>query len=64
MYKVGLDIQAGYYVIESSSEAYVALLTGPIGRNDIIDNDFFDGRYALSISEGQYLQISGGTILK
>ena len=64
MYKVGINIQAGYYVIESSSEAYVELLTGPIGRNDIIDNDFFDGRYALRISEGQYLQVSGGTILK
>lgn len=61
-YKVGLDISPGKYVIESYGEGYVAVMAGPIGKSDIVDNENFNGRYSVNVSEGQYLKISRGTI--
>ncbi|PFG03345.1 hypothetical protein [Bacillus sp. es.034] len=61
-YKVGVDIPAGQYVIESYGEGYVAVMSGPVGNNDIVDNEIFNGRYQLSVSDGQYLKISQGVI--
>jgi hypothetical protein len=61
-YKVGVDIPAGQYVIESYGEGYVAIMSGPVGNNDIVDNEIFNGRYQLTVSDGQYLKISQGFI--
>ena len=61
-YKVGVDIPAGQYVIESYGEGYVAIMSGPVGNNEIIDNEIFNGRYTVNVTDGQYLVISSGTI--
>lgn len=61
-YKVGVDIQPGKYVIESYGEGYVAIMGGPVGKNDIIDNEIFNGRYSVNVTNGQYLKISRGKI--
>lgn len=61
-YKVGVDIPAGSYVLESYGEGYAAVLAGPIGKSDIVDNELFNGRYSVTISNGQYLQMSQSKI--
>lgn len=61
-YKVGVDIPSGKYVIESYGEAYVAVMTGPVGDSDIVNNENFNGRYQVNVSDGQYLKISRGYI--
>ncbi len=62
MYKIGVDIPAGIYTVESTGKGYFALLTGPVGNNDIIDNDNFTGRKQISASSGQYLELNRVTI--
>ncbi len=61
-YKVGVDIDPGEYVIESFGDGYVAVVSGPVGNNEIINNENFNGRYSVNVQEGQYLVISRGTI--
>ncbi|WP_071460716.1 hypothetical protein [Bacillus massilinigeriensis] len=61
-YKVGVDIQPGQYTIESMGEGYVAVLTGPVGKNEIVNNENINGRFTVNITNGQYLQVSRGTI--
>jgi hypothetical protein len=61
-YKVGVDIQPGQYVIESYGEGYVAVMAGPVGKSDIVDNENFNGRYSTTVTNGQYLQISKAKI--
>ena len=61
-YKVGVDIPAGAYVLESYGEGYAAVLAGPIGKSDIVDNELFNGRYSVTVSNGQYLQMSQSKI--
>lgn len=63
-YKVGVDIEPGEYLIESYGSGYVAAMSGPVGNNDIIKNDNFDGRYSINVQEGQYLVISRATIVE
>lgn len=63
-YKVGTDIDAGEYVIESYGSGYVAVMSGPVGDSSIVTNDNFDGRYSVNVEEGQYLNISRATILE
>lgn len=57
-YKVGQDIEAGSYVLTSIGDAYVSLNSGVVGNNDIIDNNNFNGQWRISVSNGQYLEIS------
>lgn len=61
-YKIGSDIDPGQYTIESLGQAYAAVMSGPVGNNDIIDNNNFNGKYSVSVSAGQYLTISRGEI--
>lgn len=61
-YKVGVDIEPGEYIIESYGEGYVAVMAGPVGNGEIIDNENFNGRYSVNVTEGQYLVVSSGTI--
>lgn len=62
MYKIGTDIEAGTYTLQSIGEAYISILSGPISNNKIIDNDFFNGKYQVKVKKGQYLQISKAII--
>lgn len=61
-YKVGSDISPGQYTIESLGQGYVAVMSGPVGNNDIIDNNNFNGKYSVNVQKGQYLQVSRGEI--
>lgn len=61
-YKVGSDIEPGEYVIESQGSGYIGVLDGPVGNNNIIENDNFDGRYAVNLQDGQYVKISRAII--
>lgn len=61
-YKVGVDIDPGEYVIESVGRGYVAVMSGPVGNSDIVNNENIDGRFAVSVQEGQYLKVSGAAI--
>jgi hypothetical protein len=61
-YKVGVDIPPGQYVIESYGQGYVAVMAGPVGKSDIVDNENFNGKYSTTVTDGQYLQISKGKI--
>lgn len=63
MYKVGVDIAPGTYTIESFGQAYVEIMSGPVGKSDIVDNENFNGKYSVNIGGGQYLKVSRGKIL-
>lgn len=63
-YKIGVDLPDGKYVIESRGEGYVAIMSGPVGNNEIIDNEIFNGRYSVNVSNGQYLKISNASIVQ
>lgn len=62
MYKVGVDINPGQYIIQSLGSGYAETHTGPVGNSEIIDNENFNGRHSVSVQRGQYLSISGGQI--
>ncbi|MFD1040524.1 hypothetical protein ACFQ3N_19280 [Virgibacillus byunsanensis] len=64
MYKVGYDIEPNQYTIESMGQGYVAVLSGPIGDNEIVNNEILNGKYNVNVSDGQFLQISKGEILE
>ena len=64
-YKVGTDIEAGSYVVESiGGSGYFAVMSGPVGDSDIVDNDNFNGRKAVTVYDGQYLEVSRSTLTK
>lgn len=63
-YKVGSDIEPGQYIIESYGEGYAAIMSGPLGNGEIINNEIFNGRYGVNVSEGQYLVVSRGNITR
>lgn len=63
VYKVGVDIAPGTYTIESYSSAYVEVMSGPVGKSDIIDNENFNGKYSIAVGTGQYLKVSRGKLL-
>lgn len=37
-------------------------MSGPIGQNEIIDNENFNRQYSVNIIEDRYLQVSKGSI--
>ncbi|MBM4762944.1 hypothetical protein [Bacillus sp. B15-48] len=61
-YKAGLDIDPGQYVMESYGRGYVAVMTGPVGKSNIVDNENFEGRYSVNLGDGQYLKVSRASI--
>jgi len=61
-YKIGTDLPAGKYIIDSQGEGYVADMSGPVGKGEINNNQIFNGRYSVTVSNGQYLKVSHGTI--
>lgn len=63
-YKIGTDIEAGTYIIESMGSSYYAIMTGPVGNSDIVNNDNFSGKKQITVRNGQYLNISRATITK
>lgn len=63
-YKVGIDINPGRYIVESIGSGYWAIMSGPVSSSDIVDNDNFNGKAAINLSNGQYLKLSRATISK
>ena len=64
MYKIGADISSGNYEIESIGSGYFSLLTGPVGNNEIIINDNFNGSQMITTSDGQYLELTRAMIVE
>ena len=62
-YKVGSDIPAGTYTIESYGSGYYAILTGPVGSSDIVKNDNFNGKKTVTVKNGQYLEVHRSSII-
>ena len=64
-YKVGTDIEAGDYVVESiGSEGYYSVNSGPVGGGKIAKNDFVDGKASVKLKNGQYIELSRLKITK
>ncbi|MEY9980060.1 hypothetical protein [Lysinibacillus sp. RC79] len=61
-YKVGVDIPAGSYVLESNGDGYVAVMTGPVGNSKIVTNKNFNGKYQVDVKDGQYLTFTKAVI--
>ena len=62
-YKVGVDIPAGTYTVESYGSGYYAILSGPVGSSDIVKNDNFNGKKTVTVRKGQYLEVSRSSII-
>lgn len=62
-YKVGIDIPAGSYTIESAGEAYVEINRGPIGNGEILSNANFNGTKLVNLRNGQYITLQKATIV-
>lgn len=58
MYEVGNDIKPGTYKTTGSTGCYYAVLSSP-DTFDIVNNNNVDGPAILSVSNGQYLELSG-----
>lgn len=65
MYKAGSDIPAGEYVLISDpgESSYFEITTDSTGTfESIISNDIFYGRSIVTVSEGQYINVSDAKI--
>jgi hypothetical protein len=61
-YKVGADLPAGEYVIESAGKAYVSVNSGPLGNSEIVWNDNFNGTKSANLTNGQYIELNNASI--
>lgn len=62
MYKIGVDMPAGEYVIKTFSHGYFELCSDSTGTVDsIIVNDNFKTNTIITVSDGQYLTINRAT---
>lgn len=67
MYKVGSELPSGEYALipTSSDFAYFQITNSSDGKFDsIISNDNFNGRSIVTVSDGQYLNVSRANIYK
>ena len=62
-YKIGVDIPEGTHTVTSMGQrGYYAVLSGPVGNRQIIQNDNFDGSAAVEMTAGQYLELNRATV--
>lgn len=62
MYKIGVDMPAGEYLI-TSSEGYLEVASDSTGNLDsIITNDNYTNRIYITVQDGQYLKFDGTAI--
>lgn len=64
VYKGGVDLPAGRYVLQSAGSAYVSVNTGPLGKADIVWNDNFNGSKSVDLQNGQYLEVDRASIVR
>lgn len=64
MYKVGVDIPAGEYKVESiNTMGYIEVSSDSSHSfNAIVTNDNFEGSKYISVSDGQYLKLSNAKV--
>ncbi|MBO8169370.1 MAG: hypothetical protein H0Z35_09335 [Thermoanaerobacteraceae bacterium] len=64
MYKVGKDIPAGEYLIIAEGMGYYQVTKDSSGSLDsIVSNDNFTNTRYVTVSEGQYLEITGSKMI-
>ncbi len=64
MYKVGADIGAGEYFLTSTGSGYYSLNSDSSGSFDsILENDNFKNSAYITVSDGQYLELSNCTMI-
>ena len=60
MYKVGTDLPAGEYLIETDTMGYMQVASDSTGELDsIITNSTYNNRMYVTVSDGQYLTFDG-----
>lgn len=65
MYKVGVDIEAGEYKVTPEGDGYYEVDSSSAGTLDVIvANENFDSDVYVTVSDGQYLKLSGATLSK
>lgn len=65
MFKVGKDIKAGEYKIESAGSGYVQVSSDSThDMNSIVSNDNFEGSSYITVSNGQYLLLTRARIVE
>lgn len=63
MYKVGTDLPAGEYLIESDTMDYMEVANDSTGELDsIVTNENYTNRVYVTVSDGQYLTFGGTAI--
>lgn len=63
-FKVGVHISAGEYKIHSDGSGYVEVGTSSAADYEIVTNDNFEGDSYITVSDGQYLKLSGAHIVR
>ena len=63
-YKVGIDIPAGEYFLQTASSwgGYMSINSDSNGDN-ILENENFDTHHYITIQDGQYLELSSATAI-
>ena len=65
MYKVGVDIDAGEYKVTPDGDGYYEVDSSSAGTLDVIvANENFSSDVYVTVSDGQYLKLSGATLVK
>ena len=57
MYRVGIDIPAGEYLLTTEGRGYYCISTDSLA-DDIVANDNFKGNSYITVQDGQYLKLS------
>ena len=65
MYKVGVDIEAGEYKVTPDGSGYYEVDSSSAGTLDVIvANENFSSDVYVTVADGQYLKLSGATLVK
>ena len=65
MYKVGVDIEAGEYKVTPEGDGYYEVDSSSAGTLDaIVANENFSSDVYVTVADGQYLKLSGATLVK
>ena len=64
MYKVGVDIKAGEYKVQSDADGYIEVTKNSSHvLESVVSNDNFSGEKYITVKKGQYLTVYNGNII-
>jgi len=64
MYKVGVDIKAGEYKVQSDADGYIEVTKNSSHvLESVVSNDNFSGEKYITVKKGQYLTVYNGSII-